>query len=767
MIPLSSPTSVLLAGGGSAGHVSPLLALADALRRRHPDLRVTALGTQEGLEARLVPARGYDLRFVPKVPLPRRPSVDLLRLPGRLKAAVDAAGAAIDESGAEVVVGFGGYVSTPAYLAARRRRVPIVIHEQNTTAGIANRLGARWATAVATTFASTSLRGARRIGMPLRHEVATLDRAARRDEALAHFGLEPSWPTRARHRRLPRRAAPQRRLACARRRPLSRAGVQVLHVTGLGKEFAGRDARRRGARTSSSPTPTAWSWRMPRADLVVARAGANTVCELTAVGLPAVYVPLPVGNGEQRLNASEVVAAGGGLLVDDAAFTPAWVDAQLLPLAADAARLGAMAAAARALGEPAADEALADLVDERRRRQEEPVNRTPRTPTVDDPFAAARFDFRAPVPSAADLGRVHFLAIGGAGMSGVARIMLARGIRVTGSDAKDVPVLKALESEGAGVWVGFHEAHQERADAIVMSSSIRDDNVELVAARERGVPVLHRAQGLAALMQGRRPVAVAGANGKTTTTSMLTVALQGCGLDPSFAVGGELAKHGTNAHDGADDVFVVEADESDGSFVVYGPEVAIVTNVQPDHLDFYLELQGCAGGLRRLRRHDPPRRAARHVRGRRRRRGAGRSGPAQPARACSPTASTPTPTSCWPTTVRTASRPRSTLRDAGVERRMTLGVPGRHNALNAAAAYAAAVHGLGQDPDRVLAGLASFTGTRRRFEPKGEAGGVVVVDDYAHNAGKVAAVVETAKDLVGDSRPPRRRLPAAPLQPDA
>ena len=166
--------------------------------------------------------------------------------------------------------------------------------------------------------------------------------------------------------------------------------------------------------------------------------------------------------------------------------------------------------------------------------------------------------------------------------------------------------------------MGFHEGHQERADAVVMSSSIRDDNVELVAARERGVPVLHRAQGLASLMGDRRPVAVAGANGKTTTTSLLTVALQGCGLDPSFAVGGELAKHGTNAHDGSDDIFVVEADESDGSFVVYHPEVAIVTNVQPDHLDFYLNFKVVAGRLRRLRRHDPPRWAARHLRRRRR-----------------------------------------------------------------------------------------------------------------------------------------------------
>lgn len=378
------------------------------------------------------------------------------------------------------------------------------------------------------------------------------------------------------------------------------------------------------------------------------------------------------------------------------------------------------------------------------------MTQTPRTPSVDDPFAAARFDFRAPVPSADVLGRVHFLAIGGAGMSGVARIMLARGVRVTGSDAKDVPVLKALESEGAGVWVGFHEGHQERADAIVMSSSIRDDNVELVAARERGVPVLHRAQGLAALMEGRRPVAVAGANGKTTTTSMLTVALQGCGLDPSFAVGGELAKHGTNAHDGSDDVFVVEADESDGSFVVYRPEVAIVTNVQPDHLDFYSNFTVVQaaydafvgtirpGGLLVTCADDP-----------------GAVALAERARARGTHVLTYGFDHAADVVLsghhQDGVTSSVTVSDAGAERRMTLGVPGRHNALNAAAAYAAAVHGLGQAPERVLAGLASFTGTRRRFEPKGEAGGVVVVDDYAHNAGKVSAVVETAKELVGDT----------------
>ena len=361
MIPLSPPTSVLLAGGGSAGHVSPLLALADALRRRHPDIRVTALGTEEGLEARLVPARGYDLAVVPKVPLPRRPSADLLRLPARLKAAVDAAGRAIDDTAADVVVGFGGYVSTPAYLAARRRGVPIVIHEQNTRPGLANRLGSRWAAAVATTFASTSLPGAQRIGMPLRHEVATLDRAALRPEALGHFGLRSGLPTVL----VTGGSLGAQRLNDAFRsrvEALSRAGVQVLHVTGLGKEFT-PEAPADGAPYVVVPYADRMELAYAVADLVVARSGANTVCELTAVGLPAVYVPLPVGNGEQRANASEVVAAGGGVLVDDGDFTPAWIDAELLPLATDAERVSRMAAAARSLGEPAADEKLADLVD--------------------------------------------------------------------------------------------------------------------------------------------------------------------------------------------------------------------------------------------------------------------------------------------------------------------------------------------------------------------------------------------------------------------
>lgn len=352
--------SVVLAGGGTAGHVSPLLALADCLRRREPDVRVTALGTAEGLEARLVPARGYDLEVVPKVPMPRKPSPALLRLPGSLRRAIQAADDAITAADARVVVGFGGYVSTPAYLAARRRGIPVVIHEQNARPGLANKLGARFAKHVAVTFPDTPLRNAVVTGMPLRREIATLDRKARRAEALAHFGLDPQWPTVL----VTGGSLGAQRINEAFRGAvdsLGEAGVQVLHVTGVGKEFAVPSSQA-GAPYVVVPYADRMELAYAAADIVVARSGANTVCELTAVGLPAAYVPLPIGNGEQSLNARAVVAAGGGLVVDDAELTTAWVESTLVPLLRDASGLLEMAAAAASVGERGGDELLADLV---------------------------------------------------------------------------------------------------------------------------------------------------------------------------------------------------------------------------------------------------------------------------------------------------------------------------------------------------------------------------------------------------------------------
>jgi UDP-N-acetylglucosamine--N-acetylmuramyl-(pentapeptide) pyrophosphoryl-undecaprenol N-acetylglucosamine transferase len=360
--------SVLLAGGGSAGHVSPMLALADCLVRRDASTRITCLGTAEGLESRLVPERGYRFVTVPKVPMPRRPNVDLARLPGRLRGAVADAGRVIAEAEADVVVGFGGYVCPPAYLAARRRHVPIVIHEQNPLPGLANRLGARLTPYVAVTFPGTPLPHAVHTGMPLRREISDLRQAGAdtgtdmRADARRALGLEPDRRTLV---VIGGSLGAQRlnETFGAASADLRAAGIQVLHASGAGKSVDVAPGGPGSPPYVVTPYLDHIAQAYAAADLVVCRSGASTVCEVTAVGLPAVYVPLPVGNGEQRLNAEPVVAAGGGLLVDDAEMTPSWVRGHLLPLLRDDERLQAMAGAAAALGIPQADERLADLVE--------------------------------------------------------------------------------------------------------------------------------------------------------------------------------------------------------------------------------------------------------------------------------------------------------------------------------------------------------------------------------------------------------------------
>jgi UDP-N-acetylglucosamine--N-acetylmuramyl-(pentapeptide) pyrophosphoryl-undecaprenol N-acetylglucosamine transferase len=327
---------------------------------------VLALGTATGIEARLVPARGYSLYEIPKVPLPRRPSLQALRAPWKLRAAVRAARSAIAQLDADVVVGFGGYVAAPAYLAARRAGVPIVVHEQNSRPGFANRLGARMTQWVAVSFPGTPLRHAVRTGLPLRSEITGLDRATLRPSARAGFGLDPGRRTllvfggslgaqRLNHV-VPEIAS-----------DLAALDIQVLHICGDGKLFPAPQAvAQDGVMGVAAYVVQEYVDRMElayaAADVVVGRAGANTVSEITALGLPAVFVPLPVGNGEQRLNAAPVVAGGGGLLVDDDAFDATWLRANLLPLLADPQRCAEMGRAAAAFGRLDADAELAAMV---------------------------------------------------------------------------------------------------------------------------------------------------------------------------------------------------------------------------------------------------------------------------------------------------------------------------------------------------------------------------------------------------------------------
>jgi UDP-N-acetylglucosamine--N-acetylmuramyl-(pentapeptide) pyrophosphoryl-undecaprenol N-acetylglucosamine transferase len=355
---------VVLAGGGSAGHIEPALALADALREADKGIQVTCLGTERGLETRLVPLRGYDLELIPAVPLPRSVTPALLTVPGRLAGAVHAAGQILDRVRADALVGFGGYVATPAYLAAKRHHVPIVVHEANPFPGIANRLGARLTTHVFTGHPDTKLRGATYLGMPIRRQIADLDRFALGDKARAYFGLRTDLPVLLVFGGSQGARSLNRALAGAVD-AIRTAGVQVLHVTGpknAGDNLPGDAPSPGAAPYVAVPYVDRMDLAYAAADFALCRAGANTCAELTAVGLPAAYVPLPVGNGEQRLNALPVVQRGGGLLVDDAELTADWIKATLLPVLLNIDQVAGMSEAAAALGRRDADRWLAKAV---------------------------------------------------------------------------------------------------------------------------------------------------------------------------------------------------------------------------------------------------------------------------------------------------------------------------------------------------------------------------------------------------------------------
>jgi UDP-N-acetylglucosamine--N-acetylmuramyl-(pentapeptide) pyrophosphoryl-undecaprenol N-acetylglucosamine transferase len=351
--------SVVIAGGGTGGHILPALALADALRRADPEVAITCLGTERGLETRLVPQRGYDLALIPPVPLPRSLTPELASVPGRMLSSVNAAAEILDEVAADVLVGFGGYVATPGYLAARRRGVPIVVHEANCKPGLANRIGARLTQRVFTGQPGVKLAHARYIGIPIRREISGLDRLALGDQARAHFGLRPDLPVllvtggsqcaRSLNRAVLDTAG-----------PLRAAGIQVLHIVG---------PRAEEVRVPAGEVPYVVLPYLDRmdlgyaaADFALCRAGAMTCAELTAVGLPAAYVPLPHGNGEQRLNAVPIERAGGGLIVADADLTPDWILDSLLPVLLDAELVAAMSKAAAGSGNRDADRHLADAV---------------------------------------------------------------------------------------------------------------------------------------------------------------------------------------------------------------------------------------------------------------------------------------------------------------------------------------------------------------------------------------------------------------------
>lgn len=361
--------NVVFCGGGTAGHVSPMLAMAGALQRKYRgstlDPDILMIGTAEGMEAKLIPDAGYRFASIPKVPMPRSVSTDLVALPFRLRGAIKQARALLREHGTQVVVGVGGYAATPVYLAAKAEKIPVIVHEGNARPGLANKLAARFATVVACAFENTDLPGAIHVGMPLRHDIAHLPVGPIiRAEARKSLGLDPEKTTLVVTGGSSGALNVNTAIAGAIDDLLA-TGAQILHLTGRDKTVTDVDGKplvRPGYHQVEYIDGLAKVYQS--ADLIVARAGGGTVHEIAAIGLPAVLVPLPIGNGEQEHNAAGLREAGAAVVVADQHFTQQWVSTRLPELLRDTARLEYMAQTAKQLGINDAADTMATIITE-------------------------------------------------------------------------------------------------------------------------------------------------------------------------------------------------------------------------------------------------------------------------------------------------------------------------------------------------------------------------------------------------------------------
>lgn len=352
-------TNYLLAGGGTAGHVNPLLTVAGALIERSPNDKVIALGTKEGLESRLVPEAGIELLVVEKLPFPRRPGIWAIIFPFKFFSAVSKIRKYLREHSIDVVVGFGGYVSAPAYIAAKLQKIPLVIHEANALPGIANKVGNRFASAAGKTFRSANMAHTEFVGMPLRPAIVAL--ATKKDAvgARKHFGLRPDQFTLlVTGGSLGARSINQ---TIESSRPLlAAAGIQLLHIVGGSSDLEElSEAQFRRVRYLDR-----MELAIAASDFAVSRAGAATISEFSAIGLPALYIPYPVGNGEQKFNLQDVLAVGGAVTISDSEFTPEYVRSTLIPLLSDSKRLSEMSNAAQQSGVLDGTERFIALIDE-------------------------------------------------------------------------------------------------------------------------------------------------------------------------------------------------------------------------------------------------------------------------------------------------------------------------------------------------------------------------------------------------------------------
>jgi UDP-N-acetylmuramate--alanine ligase len=705
--------TVVIAAGGTAGHVVPALAVADELQAS--GAKVVWVGTRDRAEAELVPAAGYEISFLSVQGLDRRNPLRAMAATARAGVAVGAAHRLLGRLGADVVLAGGGYVAGPVGLAAAARRIPLVLTEADSHLGLANRMLAPLARRVCLAFPIEGHEGERYLvtGRPVPRAVVEADRERARESLAVPDGAACVLVFGG--------SLGARSLNYAAVEALRDVGAHVLHITGR-RDYA--ELRERLGETAgyrlieyyadSLADPLAAS------DLVVARAGGS-IFEIAASGRPAILVPYPHATADhQSKNARWMTDAGAATVIADGDLTAERLRAEVEALLGDRERLGRMGDAARAVARPDAAARIA---------QEVLGALGPGERAAEDLPWAGR-----------DL---HFVGIGGAGMSGLALVASALGARVTGCDRAETPYFAELRATGIEPQVGHDASHAAGGVELVVSTAIPSDLPEVVAARERGGPVHHRGELLAAAVSMRRVIAVAGTHGKTTTTAMTAHALVGCGVAAGYAVGAELTLpgggHRPNAVWASDGWMVVEADESDRSFLGLDPEVAVLTNVELDHHTAYASEVEVREAFERFLARVPAngtvvRWEDAQVRV--------PDGPATVEFGLSARAAL-----CARDVQAAGAGMRFTLVVDGIETDdVSLPVPGNHNVLNALAAIGAA-RAAGCDPAQAARALADFQPAGRRFEPKGEAAGVRVYDDYAHHATEVAATLAAARAL--------------------
>ena len=731
---------VIVTGGGTAGHVLPAIALARALvAAGHVPSTIHFVGTRRGMEGRLVPDAGFSLTLLPGRGVVRRPSLRNVTALAGIGVAFVLSLATLARRRPRVVVAVGGFGAVACSLAAAVLRIPVVVVNVDSVPGAANRMIGRFARACAVAFPATELPRAVVTGAPVRPEVLAVDRSregrarARRALSVAGDGTLVGVVGGSLGARRLNDAA----LDLAQRLPAhegfvvyhvcgTRALEEVTTVAGAAGLFGPRRARLPGRRLRGPPGGTSRRGRrggVPRRRLDRGRALRDRHAEHPRPASRCTGGPPATERGmvaRRRRGGAPRRRRG-----DRGAALP-----EVLALLGDPGRLEAMGAAARSAGRPDAAAAVAALVDEVAAWRWAGARRAGRR----DPSRTTGRPMSGP-----DLGRrrgVHIVGIGGAGMSAIATVLVAMGHEVSGSDLKDGVALERLRALGVKVAIGHDAANLGAAEFLAISSAVPTGNVEVVEARRRGIAVHRRAEVLGAISSLRRTIAVSGTHGKTTTSSMLALILVEAGLSPSFIIGGEINEIGSGAVWDAGEWLVVEADESDGTFLELQSEIAVVTSVEPDHLDHYGSFEGLVAAFRRFL-----------------------AGASSVAIVCGdyPTAAAVAPRdvttygfaadSTWRITEFAGGRSEvSFVLRVGSDSAtaLALPVPGRHNALNAAGAAAAAV-AVGADLEAVRRALARFGGVTRRFEFRGEANGATLVDDYAHLPGEVAAALATAR----------------------